>query len=688
MPTAIVVPTNQRVKSVQYGAAYSPALTFNPDKLLFYQMSGVLTGMNLSINTVPTPNQVTVGPGAFIQRGIIVDIQASQLVEAPNPLAFPLYLTAENQNEVFGSNVTLQFTMAPAADSVILASWTGPTLASPVIPQKISIKEIVATLNSVPTLIIRREHQVAAGGQVIFTLNPLDAYVVGTNKLSVHRNGKKLEVNIDYTEISPTSIQLAAGALVGDFFEFMMIQSAPPVGSFSLYTLTDVTQDLGDGIRDLNGLRVSPTTALNPLATFADVAAAVAAGAVPTVTNYISTARQVSGKTDFFNLTGGFGVDLVASALDPFVAYVHGIRIALTANQSFLVSNGNNFIWIDSAGLVGISSLPVTTSFTAPGGPTVDQHWFDLAHNQMFRWNGASWAAVNRIFIGYIRCDGGVVNARYSCEPINLSPIARFRQLGNGSEGFLELIAGTTVIDGFHQYSAVVIRGTAIVKHTGLSNVPMELRSQGVIAVLDTAMIDLNGLGFPGGPSFVGAQGNPGTGGGTGGGGGAGGALFNSTAGGAGGGHPTPMSPLLVGGGVGAVNSAGGPGAPSAFVTINPARFIAFGYGNGGGAGSGGINFGPGSPGGGYLALFAATIVVGAGAIIRAEGLQGIQGFGNQGAGGGGGGGIIQLFALIVYNSGTISVNGGLGGIQLTGNGRPGGAGGLGALTIGTIFLD
>jgi hypothetical protein len=273
MPTVITIPQAQRTKSVKFGAAYSPALTFNPDKNLFYACHGVLTGMALTVNTVPNPDEITVGPGAFIQRGIIVNVTSSQVLQFPDPLPSPpLYLVAENANEVSGSTVQYIFTTAPAADSVIIAQWFDSPIVTTTFeePQKISICEIKAALESIVELVIKRHHIVASAAQTVLTIPIQNSYVLGANKIWVYRNGKKLEVGIDYAETSPTAVTLTNPALAGDFFELITFRSAPPITSISLLDLTDVTTDLANAIKDTSLLRVSPATAANPLATLED----------------------------------------------------------------------------------------------------------------------------------------------------------------------------------------------------------------------------------------------------------------------------------------------------------------------------------------------------------------------------------------------------------------------------------
>lgn len=278
MPTTITVPVGQRTKSVKFGAPYSPSLSFNPDKKLFYDCSGVLTGMGLTINTAPTPDEVTVGIGSFIQRGVIVNITSAQLVQFPNPTVFPVYLVAENQNEIEGSNVTVLFTQTPASDSCVIAQWLQAPVTEPTIPLKISIREIRDILGGIAQLVIKREHQAAAGGQTVFNLLPNNSYTVGANKIWVFKNGKKLELGIDFTETSPTQVTLTGGAIGGDFMEFKIIRSAPPITSVALNDLTDMTVDLASAVKDTGVLRTAPATAANPLATIQDITSGILAG--------------------------------------------------------------------------------------------------------------------------------------------------------------------------------------------------------------------------------------------------------------------------------------------------------------------------------------------------------------------------------------------------------------------------
>lgn len=384
MPTVITVPVGERTKSIKFGAAYSPAMTFNPDKNAFYQCAGVLIGMDLTVDTGPTPHEITVDPGAFIQRGIIVTIGAAQVLQFPDPLpGATLYLVAENANEVHGSNVTLQFTTTPAADSAIIAQWDDPITTTVFTePIKVSIKELRDAIESVTQLKIVVEHQVATGGQTLFTLPANKAYIVGSNKLAVFRNGKKLEIGVDYTEPSSTTVNYIHGAVNGDFFEFVVIVSAQPITSLALNDLTDVSDDLANAIKDTGVLRVSPATPANPLVTQADLDDAVAVALSTQVAKV--TALRVASGGNFSTSSGSFvavpgtSVPFTQGSLGPIAVHVGatmaigsfqpGVALAvrldgstdypLTANQETTPGSGNAVSAMNCSGVTFIDNIP------------------------------------------------------------------------------------------------------------------------------------------------------------------------------------------------------------------------------------------------------------------------------------------------------------------------------------------
>jgi len=307
----------------------------------------------------------------------------------------------------------------------------------------------------------------------------------------------------------------------------------------------------------------------------------------------------------------------------------------------------------------------------------------------MKSWSGAAWVAVNRIFIGYVRADATVINAAYACEPTSLSPIRRFEVFGDGSDGFLDVNAGTTTIDTLKQYTAVVVRGAAgVINHTATTlldtaSIVLDLYSQGPIILIRTggaAGIVLTGKGAPSGVPAVGAGGggSGSTSGATGGGGGGG-----TSAGGKGGyAYPYQHLGAVMYGGDGGIagGGAGGNGAVIFFPTSGIRHPISarWGLGTGGGAGGGsGVAVGgAGGAGGGSAMIAAPAFVIGVNNNLLAKGADGSVGPGDsRGGGGGGGGGIIMVYSRNYINSGTVSAVGGTGGGS---GGASSGAGGNG----------
>jgi len=410
------------------------------------------------------------------------------------------------------------------------------------------------------------------------------------------------------------------------------------------------------------------------------------------VANCILGSQVVSGNSDFFSLPAGLTLRLIANATDPFEYDIAGHLYRLLANVDLTVTdNAHNFIWIDDNKVTGVSALPPTYSFTAPGGPATNQHWFDLGHSQMMRWNGAAWAAVSRIFIGYVRADAGALDARYVCQPAGLDPFQRLNLFGDGSDGFLDLSAGTTTIDVAKQYTAVVARGAAIITQTGGANsngIPV-IYAQNSVVLLGTSIINWKGKSSAGGAGAVGT-GAAGRAGGFGGGGGGGGGGTN--AGGNGGGNArsfeVPGSAQTAGGGS-TLGGGGANGSPSLYPPSPglraPMVFTSGGTGGGGG-GTGSVAGGNSGQAGGGGNVITAALAIAAGASIDASGNDGTAGsVPATGGGGGGGGGVIVLLYRSLFNSGTVTVAGGNGGGAGGAGGGAGGSGGTGLLISAKI---
>lgn len=364
MPTTITIPVAERTKSIQYGAAYSSALSFNPDKALLVGCSAVLSGMGVSVNTGPSPAEATVGIGAFIQNGITVNITSPQTLQFPGSPTFPLYLLADNLNETYNSDTKIQFFSGGPLppDAVVIAEWAALPLTDFTMPIGVSNCALRDAISGVQMLIIQRDRQVAGAGQTVFTLAPGKSYVQGANKIWVYRNGKKLDITNDYVETSTTSVTIFMPAISGDIFEFLIFKGAPPVMSLALDDLTDVTTDLANAIKDVSVLRTAPATAANPLATMADLPA------YPGISTAYFSYRWGPGVTppaSFSTGAIGFTPKVAFVYTDLASAVSHGMAFAPAAQEMlFTTSDLNTDYW--SMSLNSLDSWPQGSSGAAP----------------------------------------------------------------------------------------------------------------------------------------------------------------------------------------------------------------------------------------------------------------------------------------------------------------------------------
>lgn len=398
----------------------------------------------------------------------------------------------------------------------------------------------------------------------------------------------------------------------------------------------------------------------------------------------IFSSRVVSGNADFFSVST-LTLTLLASTTDPFIYDIGGVKYELQANITLgATDNAHNFVYVDSARTLGRAAQPCTYSFTAPGSPATGQHWYDLGKSRMKAWDGSAWQLVSRVFIGYVRADSGSINARYCCEPIGIAPLDRFNFYGDGSDGFLDVSAGTTTIDNVLRYSAVVVRGGTLNHSSGVANITT-IQSQGIFVVLGSGAINLNGLGTGGGAGGTGTGNSGGTGGEAGRGGGGGG---GTSAGGSGGSGLQNNRFNTSGGGTAgtAGGGAGGTGG-NAIGSPGPGRTGFFippqGASGGGGGGNGASAGGNGGAGGGAFEIKTPTFAVASGITLTARGGNGANGpAASRGAGGGGGGGGFTIYFRNNFLSGSFDVAGGGGGSSGGAGSGAGGNGGTGRTSL------
>ena len=251
---------------------------------------------------------------------------------------------------------------------------------------------------------------------------------------------------------------------------------------------------------------------------------------------------------------------------------------------------------------------------------------------------------------------------------------------GTGADGALSIASGTTTIDCANaayvekNYTSISITGTGKLAfvNPNANGTIVVLRSQGDVTLTSSTapMIDMSGMGAPGGNGGVytggaGSSGNTGTAGN--------GYFLVSNAG---------------GGGSTSVGTGGAAITTIIYTTFSQIlnRYFGIFVGAGGGGGSGGYNStgGNGGRGGGALVIECAgawNFTTASG--ISVAGTVGTNGSGGSVAGGGGAGGggfFLALYNTLTANSGTVTVSGGS---TSTGTGGYGGGGG-GSYQVGS----
>ena len=296
---------------------------------------------------------------------------------------------------------------------------------------------------------------------------------------------------------------------------------------------------------------------------------------------------------------------------------------------------------------------------------------------------------------------------------LQLESVAGGVDLGDGSDGTLEVTSGVHVDDGTEKnYTSVTIAAGATVTVTpwnGTTGGTLRWKVQGAVTILAGGTLTVDGAGYRGGKlgiytcsggGFTGFDGESNLGSGNqdpgpnGGGGGAG--QPGSSQGSAGGGGSYGASGTA---GVGKGNGSN-PGQPGA--VYGDPQISTLMLGSGGGTGGMDANgtcprqTGPGGAGGGAIRIVALTIVVGG--TVRADGEDGTAskcntascGSSDDGGSGGGAGGSIHLRAKTLTIPGTLSAVGGKGGnghhdTSSTGGQAPnyrGGDGGAGRIRL------
>lgn len=177
-----IVPAGNIQKSVVTGSPYSPAVSFNPDKKLFFDTHpttlGVLSGGAVTADGV---NVTVPAQTVFIQNGIVVKLTSPFQVAIPGG-GYPKYVVADNVNENAGGPVTIEIFSSVLAPQVLLATLTNSTTV--VLPKQISIRAL------------RQD---------------LDTLAATSGLLDVEQDGSLVKANIDELNAIGPNVQITDG---------------------------------------------------------------------------------------------------------------------------------------------------------------------------------------------------------------------------------------------------------------------------------------------------------------------------------------------------------------------------------------------------------------------------------------------------------------------------------------------
>jgi hypothetical protein len=194
------VPTPLIDKNVRFQAAYT-SLTFNKKNLAFYRMDGVLQGMDV---TSFSPTTILVSLGAFIQRGIIVELLNNFLFNKPG-YGFPWAVYATTDDEYLPSPTTIDVAPLASVPAGVVVLGTTEDGETWVLPAKISIKEIMNRLLSLENERKVRTNLLCNGGfELIQTAKGMDFQMPGpamdgwqADNLSDKAPGSRLDIITD-----------------------------------------------------------------------------------------------------------------------------------------------------------------------------------------------------------------------------------------------------------------------------------------------------------------------------------------------------------------------------------------------------------------------------------------------------------------------------------------------------------
>lgn len=104
----------------------------------------------------------------------------------------------------------------------------------------------------------------------------------------------------------------------------------------------------------------------------------------------------IASTTSLTNIRRGFFYDKDLNPIN---------RVAISNNDTVtLLSLGFVFLDADTS-TVDVCYEEPTYDYDAPSGPSTNDYWFDMANGTWKKYNGSSWSAVSRAFLGWVAID-------------------------------------------------------------------------------------------------------------------------------------------------------------------------------------------------------------------------------------------------------------------------------------------
>ena len=142
----------------------------------------------------------------------------------------------------------------------------------------------------------------------------------------------------------------------------------------------------------------------------------------PTVRNTVQYGAMSSGVPAILATSGDLNVGILGTTVPVRLTFANGFDAygqvdhtrTIAANTSTLLTASQTcYVYVTNAAPLtyGHSLLAPVYGYTHPGAPATDQHSYLIPEGKMYRWDGAAWVQVQRIFLGKATTSGSAVTA-------------------------------------------------------------------------------------------------------------------------------------------------------------------------------------------------------------------------------------------------------------------------------------